>query len=197
MAARARDQGEKDAWLLFVPAARSPLKADSPGASDADRLRMLEIATRAIPRCAIWADEIERARDGSGRASYTIETVERARAALADGTRRRLLIGADQALEFHRWRAFRRILEIAPAIVMPRGEIRDGAALREALRETGVWSRRERATWSAWFVEMEGMDASATDVRTLLHAKDHAGLGALMDGEVLAYIRERGLYTQW
>lgn len=195
MAARARDTAKADAWLVFIPAARSPFKASTPEASDADRVAMLEIATRSIPRCAIWADEIDRAREGSGRASYTIDTVERARAALPDLVRLRLLIGADQAQEFHRWRAFRKVLEIAPAIVMPRGKIRDGATLARSLGTLGVWSRRERALWSSWLVEMAEMDVSATHVRDLLEAGDDGRLRPLLDDGVLAFIRERHVYA--
>lgn len=197
MAARARDACEHGAWLVFVPAGRNPLKREAPSAGDADRIRMLEIACRGIPRYAIWTDEIDRAREGaSGSASFTIDTVERARRVLPNSTRLRLLIGADQSVGFHRWRAFRRILNLAPAIVIPRGGIHDGAALANTLRAVGVWSNRERSLWSAWFVEMAEMEVSATRVRELLRSRDHAGVESLVDADVVAFIRSRRLYEE-
>ncbi len=71
-----------DAWLLYVPAARNPLKAHGPEASDADRLQMLRllIADQAAgvqaARVAIWTDELDRSRQAPGP-TYTIDTVER------------------------------------------------------------------------------------------------------------------------
>src|SRR3954463_12353114 len=54
---RVRDRwlGE-DAWLLYVPAARNPLKAWGPEAPEHDRLEMLRLLLAAEPdaRSSIW-----------------------------------------------------------------------------------------------------------------------------------------------
>ena len=44
--------------VVFIPAARSPLKSNSSVASDSDRIEMLELATAEEPRFEIDACEI-------------------------------------------------------------------------------------------------------------------------------------------
>src|SRR5262245_39793105 len=56
------------AFLLYVPAARSPLKESGPQASDADRVEMLRLVLTELGtpnRTAIWTDELDRARVSS------------------------------------------------------------------------------------------------------------------------------------
>src|SRR5512140_903779 len=60
------------AWLLYIPAARNPLKDHGPEASDNDRVRMLKmliaehLATSGEGRVGVWNDECERARVNPG-----------------------------------------------------------------------------------------------------------------------------------
>lgn len=116
LAALARDEVMgKGTELVFVPAACSPHKPGGAIASDSHRLAMLELATSDVPNCSIWTDELDR-----GGASYWVETLERARAQLNTSVLMRFLIGADQAIAFHRWRAFADILSLAEPIVMLR-----------------------------------------------------------------------------
>ncbi len=189
MAARARDLVDPSAWLVFIPAKRNPLKRGAPEGGDEDRVRMIRLAIRGLERAGVWTDEIER-----GGASFMIDTIARARAVLGDRARLRLLIGGDQAADFHRWKDARRIIELAPPIVMPRGAIAGGEDLARALRATGAWSDEEIARWRGWMVEMDEIDASATDVRRLLHAGRVDEAGGLLDDGVLGYIRGHGLY---
>ena len=84
--------------ILFIPAAISPFKQDSPpGASAEQRLRMLRLATAAEPRFEV--DDRELRREGP---SYTIDTV---RSLMGDhpGVRFLLLIGSDNLREFNGW----------------------------------------------------------------------------------------------
>ncbi len=193
MSCEARDVAEAGAWLVFVPAARSPHKAHGPIASDADRVEMLRLALADVDRCAIWTDEIDRAK--AGDASYSIDTIEHARTVLGEGVRLRLLIGADQALSFHRWRESRRILEVATPVVMPRDEMATHADLVAAMRRTGEWSGEECERWGSWVVEMEEMDVSATRVRELLGAGNFDDLAGVVDERVIACIRDRNCYA--
>src|ERR1051325_10166192 len=61
-----------DAWVLFVPAARNPLKSPGPDASDLDRLNMLRLAiadrfgAEAASRIVTWHDEINRVLESPG-----------------------------------------------------------------------------------------------------------------------------------
>lgn len=214
---RVRDELEKrlgcegKAWLVYVPAARSPHKVKGPEASDADRVAMLRlgIAESGAPRVGVWTDEMDRAAAGGakGEPSYTLDTVRRARAWLdghgctsktphseSGGTQLRLLIGADQALGFHRWREPREIVRIAPPAVMVRGEVADGEGLLERLGRARFWRRDERGMWADAMVAVGRLDISATRVREALRAGDEGEIGRALARGVAEYVRGRGLY---
>ena len=133
------------AWLLYIPAARSPHKQRGPVASDDQRLEMLRLAIKDVAHAAVWTDEVDRAT--SGTPSFTIDTVRRARAWLdaSGGTRvtLRLLIGADQAAKFHTWREPRRIIDIAEPLVMLRRPSESADELRAAMAAPSLWSAGE------------------------------------------------------
>jgi nicotinate-nucleotide adenylyltransferase len=185
----ARDRCMPGAWLVYIPAARSPFKG-SARASDAQRTEMLRLAIRDIPRAIVWTDEIDRAEPGE--ASYWIDTVRRARGMLGTATPLRFLIGADQAAEFHRWRAFREILMEAEPLVMLRPPIGDVGAFIDALHKPGVWSEVEIAEWTTRVGDLPIFDASATDARARMTRGEPPT--DLLDPRILAYIREHGLY---
>lgn len=188
---RLRDEAAPGAWLLYVPAARSPHKADAPTA-DAHRVAMLHGALAGVDRAAVWTDELDRAGP-----SYTIDTLTRLHDA-RPAARTRLLIGADQAIAFHRWKDARRILTLATPLVMPREPLGDRAALMRALRETGAWSEEELSRWEGWVAPTPLADVSATRLREALRQtpRDREGLLAMLDPRVLGYIEAQGLYAE-
>jgi len=186
------------AWLVYVPAARSPHKADGPIASDSDRVEMLGLALREVERAAVWDDELVRA-NAEPSASYTVETLERARAWLdvnqLGHVKLRMLLGADQAAAFHRWREPRRILKLAEPIVMARGDDGgDAAAVVRAMRESGFWNEDELMAWGQRVVPVGRIDASATQIRQALAAGTPEKAAAALPAGVADYIRARGLY---
>lgn len=189
------------AWLVYVPAARSPHKSTGPCATDAQRRRMLELALDGSVRTGIWTDEIDRAGTSGGGPSYTADTVIRARRWLdANGLatcRMRLLIGADQALAFHRWHAPSVVLRLAAPAVVLRPPLANVEDLMEGLRKTGAWSEAELAAWRDRVVKTRVIEAAASDVRSVLAAGklDGSMVRAVMDERVVRYIRETGLYV--
>jgi nicotinate-nucleotide adenylyltransferase len=190
-----------EAWLVFVPAAKSPLKPGGPAAPDEDRLAMLRLAlgTEAPPRVAIWTDEIDRA-SAAGAPSYWIDTVERASQGRTPG-RLFFLIGADQAADFHLWREYRRILSLARPLVMLRSPIDSPAALQEALRRARgpdgqpVWAEDDIRRWLQAVVPVALRDDRSTLVRELLARRDDSvaltQLAAMLHPSVIEYIRQR------
>ncbi|MBI2982975.1 MAG: nicotinate (nicotinamide) nucleotide adenylyltransferase, partial [Chloroflexi bacterium] len=108
--------------VLFVPARRSPLKDEAPAGSEADRLAMLELATRDEPRFAVSRIELERPAP-----SYTVQTLE----ALAGQGRLFLILGADAAADLPRWRDPERVRRLATLVVArrPRSQHEDRAAI--------------------------------------------------------------------
>ncbi|MEK7284395.1 MAG: nicotinate-nucleotide adenylyltransferase [Chloroflexota bacterium] len=97
--------------VVFVPARRSPLRDEGPIASEADRLAMLQAATKDEARFAVSRAELDRPSP-----SYTVDTLE----ALASEGRLYLILGSDAVAELDRWRDVRRILELATLLVAAR-----------------------------------------------------------------------------
>ncbi len=171
--------------ILYVPAAISPLKRDAgPHASAEHRLAMLDLALRDVPHAQISTIEIDRAGP-----SYTVETLEELRREYAEPCEFRLLIGADQALAFHSWKDWRRILELATPAVMLRPPWDPGRFAQEL---ANVYGASEAAQWRGLVLPAPTMDVTATAVRERLAlGQDIEGL---LDSAVAAYIRQNGLY---
>ena len=185
--AKARDEIMPGAWLVYVPAARSPHKPGGPAAPDAHRIAMLQLATSAVRQCAIWTDEIDRAKEGEP--SYWVITLERARKAIPESLELRFLIGSDQAVAFHRWRDAHRILELASPIVMLRAPHNSAGDLLAEMAESGQWTTAELEAWRTRIYDGVRLRAASTDVRQ--HAK---GSRDLIDPRVEAYIKRNALY---
>jgi nicotinate-nucleotide adenylyltransferase len=182
-------------WLVYVPAARSPLKSHNPVASDVDRVRMLELAISGVPSACVWTDEIDRA--ASGAPSYTVDTLRRARAWLdgcAPHVALRLVIGADQAAAFHRWREPREIIRLAEPLVMGRRGVGQTESILRSIHESGFWTHDEIAAWRTRIPDLRdpGVQVSSTQLRDSLRldrdTPEH------MHPEVAAYIRSHSLY---
>jgi nicotinate-nucleotide adenylyltransferase len=100
--------------VLFVPARAQPFKEDGHRALPRDRAEMVRLAIAADPRFAL--DERELWREGP---SYTVETLEELRHERpADALF--LLIGADTAQEFPRWRRAHVVARLAQVVVLTR-----------------------------------------------------------------------------
>jgi len=97
--------------VVFVPTRRSPLKDRGPLASEEDRLAMLRLATADEPRFEVSTVELDRP-----GISYTVDTLE----ALAGEGVLYLVMGADAADKFERWRRPERIRELATLLVASR-----------------------------------------------------------------------------
>jgi nicotinate (nicotinamide) nucleotide adenylyltransferase len=182
------------ARVLFVPASVSPHKPDGPRAGNVHRAAML---ARAAGPDRVWLDELDRA--GS---SYSIDTARRARAWLdqngSASTRLRLLIGADQAAAFHRWREPRELIALAEPLVMLRARGLDSPeSLLAALAETGAWTDAELAAWRGRVLLVRLRDGSSTQVRDVIAARgpDDPELDRLLHPAVRAIIRAERLYA--
>lgn len=192
----ARDATGAD-WLLYVPAGRSPHKRENPVATDEQRIAMLRAALDGIERVSISTVECEGDIEGGAHRppSYTVDTLGRL-SGLTDGSQLRLLIGADQAVSFHRWREPKRIIELAEPLVMLRAPLDDRATLLGELRER--WTAPEAKAWAARIVEVPTIDVSATRVRALLRdgALDDPALEHALAPPVLDFIRTHHLYER-
>lgn len=178
-------------WLLYVVAGRSPHKKDGPAASAAARIDMLRAALVGRERVSISDWEVVHAAAGP---SYMVETLRGLRDRLGAEVRLRLLIGADQAAVFHRWREPREIMALAEPAVMLRAPFDTREALARAM--AAHWSADETVAWGRRMIDVPMCGAAATDVRGLLAREgvDNDVVRQLIPGAVLSVIRERGLY---
>lgn len=192
-------------WLLFVPAALSPLKKDNPLASDADRVEMLRIALldRGETSAAVATLELDRAKESDAvdelhprKPSYTLDTLRFMRRELGERVTLRLLIGADQAASFHKWREPREIIRIAEPLVMLRTPMETVDRLMTELAPH--WSTQELDEWRSRVVEVPVIDAEATKIRAALLSEgpDSPMLDRVLPRAVLREIRSRGIYAR-
>jgi len=173
--------------LLYMPAGKAPLKP-GPAASNEDRLAMLRAGLEGAPRVAITTLELERTGE-----SYTIDTLKEIKAARPRATLR-LLIGADQARQFHKWRAAKEIIQLAEPAVMLRPPLEDAGALLAEMRPHR--SEAELEQWGGRLVELPAIEASSTRARELL-AEDPQSpeLDDLLTPPVRRVIAEKRLYA--
>lgn len=176
------------AWLVYVPAACSPHKPDGPVASNEHRLAMLGLALAGRSNVSIWTDELDRQDSGP---SYWVDTVRRARDQVAPETELSFLIGADQALAFHRWHEYATILELSEPMVMLREPANTPEALVAQLRTLGVWSEEQIDAWRRSIVPREALEMSSTDVRSRLRRGERIDA---VDDQVRDYIARYKLY---
>lgn len=186
-----RERERPGAVLLFVPAATSPFKQGVAATPATHRAAMLALATRDVPNTGVWLDEIERAGDGS--ASFTIDTVQRLRT-LRPQAPITLLIGADQAAAFHRWKSARDILKIASALIVLREPFGSEGALLHELQRAAFWTDDELAMWKRSITRTPLDAVSATSVRERICAHGVESAADLLAPAVLEYIRQNNLY---
>ena len=171
--------------ILYIPASINPLKADAPPTPAAHRLAMLKLITCDLSRVNVETLELDRKGP-----SYMVDTLKELRERFGEKTHLHLLIGADQALEFHRWKDWQRILELATPAVMLRPPI-DAETFQKQLSER--YEPDEAAFWKGHLVEVPYLDINSSAVRLRVDRGDD--LGDLLDGRIIEYIREHGLYS--
>lgn len=187
LATAARDEVFPDTgWLIFVPASQNPHKPSQPVATDAQRLEMLRLAIQDKPRVAIWTDEIDRSRDNEP--SYWADTISRARRVVDKDTPLRFLIGADQAIAFHRWHEHEAILKDAEPAVM----LRNPCPTRESFRSTLLSIGHDPAEWMPRLVNTEVLSVASTEARSAIEQGKNSD--KMLDELVMGYIELYGLY---
>ena len=166
--------------ILVIPAAVNPQRTGTPPSPAADRLAMSRIAFRNEPRAEILDLEILR-----GGPSWTIDTL-RELARLRPGTRFRLLVGSDQAVNFTTWREWREIERLAePAIVVRPPH--DAATLAAELRRL---HGSDADRWIARILPIAPTPERSTAIRAELAA---GRVPEDLDPEVASWIAGRSL----
>lgn len=157
--------------LLFVPSADPPHKQGRVSASAEQRLELVRLAIAGDPRFAV--DDLELRREG---ASYTVDTLRELREREPE-CELFLLVGVDQAREFHTWREPREVARLARLAVLSRGGEQAG--------EIGLPLRR---------IDVTRIDLSSTDVRRRIGAGE--SIRYLVPDAVRERIEQDGLYRE-
>jgi nicotinate-nucleotide adenylyltransferase len=142
------------AQVIFIPAARQPLKGYAPSPAE-QRLAMLQLACADNP--AFRVDDLELRRPPP---SYTSETLASLHARLGTGNELWFILGTDAADELPRWHRIATILELARLAIIARpGHTFELAALQARLPTLNA-----RAT----LLEGPRLDISSSDLRRRL-----------------------------
>jgi nicotinate-nucleotide adenylyltransferase len=183
VAERARESLDL-AGVVFVPAARNPLKQAGPGAASGDRVAMVELAVAGNEHFRVSRIELER--EGP---SYTVDTLEAFHADgryAGDGHPDPVLILSVEAItRLPDWQRIERILELARISIVPR---RGYAPTDPGWLETTFPGRTSR------FLTLDGPDLghSATEIRARVAAG--RSVRYLVPEPVEAWILRRALY---
>jgi nicotinate-nucleotide adenylyltransferase len=165
--------------MLFIPTNLPPHKSAPGLASNADRMRMLELATEEYP--AFQVSDIEYRLGGR---SYTVDTLSALRREIPEAEFS-LLIGSDMLRTFPQWREYRAILQQARLIAAAR-EPGEAALLEQARAALGEDAERVD------ILPIPVFPVSSTEIRAVLKAGGDAA--EYLHPAVYAYIRERRLY---
>jgi nicotinate-nucleotide adenylyltransferase len=176
----------------FVPAADPPHRP-APGASAAQRTRMLEIALAAEPGFRVDTRELRR-----HGPSWTVGTLRELRAEAGPEAPLAWVLGADSFRGLPAWHEWEALLELAHFVVAVRpGHALDPLPPVLAAACAGRW-RDDPADLAGapagrlFRLDMALHPASATEVRRgLAGGEAHAGW---LDPAVAAYIARQGLY---
>jgi nicotinate-nucleotide adenylyltransferase len=180
--------------LRIVPAGRPWQKAGLQ-ASDADRVKMLELAFKRAA-CPVTIDLQEIERNG---ATYTIDTLRAVRAELGPEASIVFLMGADQLQKLDTWREWRALFDVANIAVAARpgfelaAEKLPPAVAQELAQRMGTAEEvRAAPNGRVCMAHTLAVDISATQVRAAV--RDGGNANGLVAPVVLDYIQQHNLY---
>lgn len=177
--------------LRLVPC-HQPSHRDTPGASSAQRLRMLQLATSACVELELETCELER-----DRASYSIDTLRHIRAEIGPQTSLFLALGTDAFELLDTWHQWQQLLDYCHLVVMlrPGSVLVQQGPVGELLRArqcSDLAQLKQVPQGLIYSLEVTALDISATQIRRQL-AQGHSPQFLLPDS-VWSYIQQQGLY---
>ena len=170
IAERALEQCDLDG-VVFLPCRQSPHKLSVETTGGEDRLAMVRLGIAGFSK--MWASDWELLRDG---ASYSWQAAEHWRQEVLDEEDKLYwIVGMDQWASLSKWARVDYLSDLVTFIVFPR----HGEAPEAALGRDAVFLPDAKA-------------ASATQIRT--RASKGLSIEEYVEGQVAAYIDEKGLY---
>jgi nicotinate-nucleotide adenylyltransferase len=176
--------------VLMMVAALPPHR-DSPAASSEDRLRMVQMAVKDIP--VLEASDLELTRNGP---SYTIDTVHEV-GRQADGGPVWMALGGDAYALISSWHRPEEVLAQTNLVVLTRPgfPVDLMASLPEQMSGCytligDVYFHESGATLRT--LQVSPLNISSSMIRRAI--SEGSSVAELVTGEVLQYIRQKGLY---
>ena len=165
-----------------VPASISPFKLTEKNAEDIHRVHMLLLACEELQNTYVSTIELER-----GGISYTIDTVLAFMDMFPNG-KLFLLIGEDQAIQFTKWKEWKKIIaNVQLCIVARKHHEQNTDSIDDALSLNNTYSK------PIW-LDIPVIDISSSLIRSHLeHGNDIHGLVPL---QVEMYIHSYSLYNE-
>jgi len=165
--------------VWFMPTSTQPLKQHGPHASNADRMKMLRLATEDEDAWRVCTLETDR-----GGVSYTIDTLRQLREELPEAALF-FLIGSDALRDVAHWKEPREIFRLATPLVVHRA----GAPPADLAPLVPLCTDQTRAR----LIELPALDVSSSEIRTGLAAGD--SIDGLTPPSVVEYISTNQLYA--
>ncbi|HME43221.1 MAG TPA: nicotinate-nucleotide adenylyltransferase [Syntrophorhabdales bacterium] len=179
--------------LYFIPALAQPLKQRIKVTAAADRLKMVEMATRSNKFFHVSPVEIRR-----GGLSYSIETIHTFAERYGDVY---FLVGLDAFSEIDRWKSYKRIFEQAHLVILvrPMHTSLNHADLfppdvKRDVKKIDDATYEHRSGKRIFFHRVTQLDVSSTIIRQLTHRG--ASIKYLVPYVVERFIKQGGLYTE-
>ena len=166
---------------VFMSTNISPFKTESPSAlniSAEHRLECVRLALKNNPKFELSSYEIDK-----GDISYTYDTILHLKKQYPD-SEIYFLIGGDSAVDFRKWRNWKKILDEAQICIVPREEKNFD---QEKISEELTINRR-----SPIYIKFPLMNISSTEIRDLI--KSGKSISNFVPPEVERYIKTHKLY---
>lgn len=166
--------------VIFVVASDQWLRKYPPEALSADRFKMVELAIKSRPY--FLASDVDIVRQGH---TYTIDTLRDLRVQLGDSVALKLIIGADAANLFHKWKYAEKIHSYATVVVVGRPTMKIKTPLLGGDLNTDIEVK---------YLEGPMVDVSATMIRNL--NKSEKQIEEFTPEAVSDYIKSKQLYRK-
>ncbi len=166
--------------LIFVPAKVQPFKQDQDITPENDRLEMLKLAIRDLPKAEISTFELDR-----DEISYTVTTLRHFREIMPEAELF-FLIGADAFLKIFKWNGAAEILSEHSFLVGTRPGYKE-ANLQEVIGKAEILYETKITR-----LNNKEFDINSTEIRR--RAELGEDISELVPAAVVEYIRTHGLY---
>lgn len=170
-----RTQGLDQVWLVVTP--QNPFKQDRKLSPEQHRLAMARLAVQGHAGLSASGLELD-----LPRPNYTVDTLAFMRQRWPQH-QFSLIIGSDNLASFHTWKDANTILEHHRVLVYPRPGVDEHLAQADLLYHKAI----------TFVPDAPLMDVSSTGIRVRL--RNWKPVDGLVAPEVLAYIRQYGLYA--